>query len=88
MREGLANAARHAQASAVTVRVHVVGAGSQGSVRVEVEDDGVGLPPDRPPQLGHPEPRANARASTAGPFRSARAPTARARCSTWEAPLG
>ncbi|WP_456787976.1 GAF domain-containing sensor histidine kinase [Cellulomonas sp. P5_C5] len=47
VREGLANAARHARASSVTVRVRVVGAGPQASVRVEVEDDGVGLAPDR-----------------------------------------
>lgn len=43
VREGLANAARHAQATSVTVRVRVVGAGPLGSVEVEVEDDGVGL---------------------------------------------
>ena len=47
VREGLANAARHARASSVTVRVRVVGAGPQGSVQVEVEDDGVGLPAER-----------------------------------------
>ena len=57
VREGLANAARHARASSVTVRVRVVGAAPQGSVRVEVEDDGVGLPAGRRPQLGHPQPR-------------------------------
>jgi len=44
VREGLANAARHAQASSVAVRVRVLGAGPRGSIGVEVEDDGVGLP--------------------------------------------
>ena len=47
VREGLANAARHARASSVTVRVRVTGAGTEGSVAVEVEDDGVGLPTAR-----------------------------------------
>ncbi|HET9655022.1 MAG TPA: GAF domain-containing protein, partial [Kineosporiaceae bacterium] len=40
VREGLSNAARHAQASAVTVRVEV----SPHTITVEVGDDGKGLP--------------------------------------------
>jgi signal transduction histidine kinase len=40
VREGLSNAARHARASAVTVHLEV----SPARVRVEVRDDGVGLP--------------------------------------------
>ena len=47
VREGLANAARHAHASSVTVRVTVTGRGASGTVSVEVRDDGRGLPPDR-----------------------------------------
>ncbi|MGY4643037.1 sensor histidine kinase [Cellulomonas sp. URHB0016] len=47
VREGLANAARHAHASSVTVRVAVRGSGADGSVCVEVEDDGVGMPATR-----------------------------------------
>src|SRR5690606_32660431 len=56
VREGLANAARHAQSSSVAVRVTVEGmrtdgAGEDGpwsgSVLVEVEDDGAGLVPSR-----------------------------------------
>lgn len=43
-REGLTNAARHARASAVAVRLAVAGQGIDGTVTVEVEDDGVGLP--------------------------------------------
>lgn len=47
VREGLANAARHAHASSVTVHVTVTGRGAYGTVSVEVRDDGRGLPPDR-----------------------------------------
>lgn len=43
VREGLANAARHARASSVQVRVSVRGSGMTGRVSVEVEDDGVGV---------------------------------------------
>lgn len=47
VREGLANAARHAHAASVTVRVSVVGPVGSGFVEVDVEDDGTGLPPQR-----------------------------------------
>src|SRR5690606_27612089 len=52
VREGLANAARHARASSVAVRVTVEGTRSDvdpwaGAVLVEVEDDGGGLDPQR-----------------------------------------
>jgi signal transduction histidine kinase len=47
VREGLANAARHAHASSVTVRVDVRGTAPLGRVLVEVEDDGIGLPARR-----------------------------------------
>ena len=43
VREGLANAARHARASSVQVRVALRGSGPTGRVSVEVEDDGVGV---------------------------------------------
>ncbi len=46
VREGLSNAARHARATSVQVRVTVQGRGPRGSVRVEVEDDGVGADPE------------------------------------------
>ena len=39
IREGLANVARHARASSVTVRVT-----SDGAIQIEVADDGVGIP--------------------------------------------
>lgn len=44
VREGLSNAARHAHASSVQVRIVVSGSGVSGNVVVEVEDDGVGMP--------------------------------------------
>jgi len=43
--EALSNAARHAHASRIAVEVR----GSTGEVTLIVEDDGVGLPPDRRP---------------------------------------
>jgi signal transduction histidine kinase len=43
VREGMANAARHARASSVFVRVGVVGSGRTGSVHITVEDDGGGV---------------------------------------------
>ncbi|MEE6272951.1 GAF domain-containing sensor histidine kinase [Georgenia wangjunii] len=45
VREGLANAARHARSSSVQVRVSVHGAGPAGRVAIEVEDDGAGVDP-------------------------------------------
>ncbi|WP_205739814.1 GAF domain-containing sensor histidine kinase [Georgenia sp. SYP-B2076] len=45
VREGLSNAARHARASSVQVRVSVLGYGPTGRVVVDVEDDGVGVDP-------------------------------------------
>ncbi len=42
LREGLANVARHARASRVSVRVRVT---SDGTIQVEVADDGVGVAP-------------------------------------------
>jgi len=48
VREGLANAARHARASSVHVRVAL----SPQSVQIEVEDDGVGIDPERTRESG------------------------------------
>jgi signal transduction histidine kinase len=44
VREGLANAARHAKAQSVRVRIQVVGEAPNGEIRIEVVDDGVGIP--------------------------------------------
>ncbi|MCL2465927.1 MAG: GAF domain-containing protein [Micrococcales bacterium] len=52
VREGLANAARHANASSVTVRVSVTGLCPWGTVSIEVRDDGRGLPPDNARRSG------------------------------------
>lgn len=52
VREGLANAARHARASSVAVRVELHGEAPTGRVVVEVEDDGAGLPPERERRSG------------------------------------
>lgn len=46
VREGLSNVARHARSGAVAVRL-LVTSGAHGSITVEVEDDGVGVPPAR-----------------------------------------
>jgi signal transduction histidine kinase len=52
VREGLANAARHAHASSVGVRVAVTGAAPFGEVLVEVVDDGQGLAEKRERRSG------------------------------------
>ena len=43
MREALANAARHAQASVVEVDISA----SESALRLEVLDNGIGIPPER-----------------------------------------
>lgn len=43
VREGLANAARHARATSVRVTVGVTGLGGEGTVAIEVLDDGRGI---------------------------------------------
>lgn len=48
VREGLANAARHARASSVHVRLAL----SPSRVEIEVEDDGVGIDPERTRESG------------------------------------
>ena len=45
VREGLSNAARHARAASVQVRVSVLGSGPTGRVVVDVEADGGGVDP-------------------------------------------
>jgi signal transduction histidine kinase len=46
VREGLSNVARHARSGSVAVRLRLT-SGPHGSITVEVEDDGVGVPPAR-----------------------------------------
>ncbi len=86
VREGLANAARHAQATAVSVRVDAQGTGPAGRVTVEVEDDGAGLPPDRDRKSGTENLAARARRH-GGTFTMNTAAEGRGTLLTWAAPL-
>lgn len=87
VREGLANAARHAHASSVAVRVTVRGRGPLGSVEVEVEDDGAGLPAVRERSSGTGNLASRAR-QHGGTFTLGTAPSGRGALLTWQAPLG
>ena len=87
VREGLANAARHAHASSVSARVAVQGSGPTGSVRIEVEDDGVGLPAVRDRRSGTGNLAARAR-QHGGTFSLGAAPAGQGTLLSWEVPLG
>ena len=86
VREGLANAARHAHASSVTVRVAVRGQGRTGTVDVEVQDDGVGLPERRDRRSGTGNLATRARQHR-GTFSLGAAPDRRGTLLAWQAPL-
>ena len=86
VREGLANAARHAHASSVNVCVSVRGSGPTGSVTVDVEDDGVGLPADRERSSGTGNLASRAR-QHGGAFSLGVAPSGKGTLLTWQAPL-
>lgn len=86
VREGLANAARHAQATAVSVRVDALGTGLTGRVTVEVEDDGAGLPADRDRKSGTDNLAARARRH-GGTFTLGTTAEGRGTLLTWAAPL-
>ncbi|WP_456826372.1 sensor histidine kinase [Cellulomonas sp. P5_E12] len=87
VREGLANAARHAHASSVTVRVSVRGTGPLGDVLVEVQDDGAGLPVRRERSSGTGNLASRAR-QHGGTFSLGVPPDGRGTLLSWEAPLG
>lgn len=87
VREGLANAARHAHASSVSVRVAVQGSGHTGAVTVDVEDDGVGLPDVRERSSGTGNLAARAR-QHGGTFVLGAAPSGKGTLLSWQAPLG
>jgi len=87
VREGLANAARHAHASSVSVRVAVRGSGPTGSVEVDVEDDGAGLPAERERSSGTGNLASRAR-QHGGTFSLGAAPSGKGSLLTWQAPLG
>lgn len=84
VREGLANAARHARATAVQVRVEV--GGETHDVRVEVQDDGSGLPPERDRRSGTDNLAARSRRH-GGSFELAPGPDGRGTLLRWRAPL-
>ena len=85
-REGLANAARHAHSSSVTVRVTVRGAGPTGSVEIEVEDDGAGLSVARDRHSGTKNLAARARRH-GGTFSLGTPPSGRGTLLRWQVPL-
>ncbi|HEY0187185.1 MAG TPA: GAF domain-containing protein [Cellulomonas sp.] len=87
VREGLANAARHAHASSVSVRIGVRGTGPTGTVHVEVEDDGHGLPDQRDRRSGTGNLAARAR-QHGGTFSLGTAPGGTGTLLSWEVPLG
>ncbi|MEV7972278.1 GAF domain-containing protein [Cellulomonas sp. NPDC089187] len=87
VREGLANAARHAHASSVSVRVCVDGQGPTGTVRVEVRDDGIGLPAVRDRRSGTGNLATRAR-QHGGTFSLGAAPEGAGTLLSWEVPLG
>ncbi|MCG2797428.1 MAG: GAF domain-containing protein [Cellulomonas sp.] len=86
VREGLANAARHAHASSVIVRVSVNGAGATGTVSVEVQDDGRGLPEHRARHSGTGNLASRAR-QNGGTFSLGAATDGRGALLSWQAPL-
>lgn len=86
VREGLANAARHARASSVAVRVDLHGTAPTGMITVEVEDDGSGLPPERERKSGTDNLAARARRH-GGTFSLGATGEGRGTLLTWQAPV-
>jgi signal transduction histidine kinase len=86
VREGLANAARHARASSVAVRVDLAGERPSGRIAVEVEDDGAGLPPERERRSGTDNLAARARRH-GGSFTLGTSSHGRGTLLAWQAPL-
>ncbi|QTE28644.1 sensor histidine kinase [Pengzhenrongella sicca] len=85
-REGLANAARHAHSTTVWVRVSVAGSGRGGTVTIEVEDDGVGLSPERDRHSGTKN-LATRAGRHGGTFTLGTPPSGRGTLVHWRAPL-
>ena len=85
-REGIANAARHARAQHLEVRLLVRADGQDAQVVVEVEDDGIGLPPARTRASGTRNLAARAQESS-GEFHLGPAPSGRGTLLRWTAPL-
>ncbi|WP_324651275.1 GAF domain-containing sensor histidine kinase [Georgenia sp. H159] len=87
VREGLANAARHARAASVQVRVGVRGAGFTGRVSVEVEDDGVGVDRSSTRRSGLDNLAVRARRH-GGTFSLGRSDSGEGTLLSWQVPLG
>ena len=85
VREGLSNVARHARSRAVSVRLTVT-TGEAGQVVVEVEDDGVGVPPARTRSSGTRNLAQRAEES-GGSFALLRPASGRGALLRWSAPL-
>ncbi|HEY8721361.1 GAF domain-containing sensor histidine kinase [Pengzhenrongella sp.] len=85
-REGLTNAARHAKATSVAVRVSVNGSGPSGRIVIEVEDDGAGLDETRDRHSGTKNLAARAR-QDGGTFSLTAPPSGVGTLLTWQAPL-
>ena len=85
VREGLSNVARHARSGSVSVRVAVTSS-PHGAVTVEVEDDGVGVPPAPARSSGTRNLQARALQS-GGTFAILRPASGRGALLRWTAPL-
>ena len=85
VREGLSNVARHARSQAVSVRLEVT-TGPHGEVVVEVEDDGVGVPP-APARASGTRNLAQRAEESGGSFALLRPPSGRGALLRWSAPL-
>ncbi len=86
VREGLSNVARHARSGSVSVRVAVTSPPPHGAITVEVEDDGVGVPPAPSRASGTRNLQARALQS-GGTFVILRPPSGRGALLRWTAPL-
>lgn len=85
VREGLSNVARHARSGAVAVRL-LVRSSPHGSVTVEVEDDGVGMPP-APARASGTRNLAQRAQEAGGSFSLLRPASGRGALLRWTAPL-